>query len=77
MLFFFKLKMGVCVNKKSIDIVHTNNIIDNNIKKNDENNNENEIIIQINYDDNLNNNEDITNFESGPILKILKQNVKQ
>ena len=69
--------MGVCVNKKSIDIVHTNNIIDNNIKKNDENNNENEIIIQINYDDNLNNNEDITNFESGPILKILKQNVKQ
>jgi hypothetical protein len=70
--------MGVCVNKKSIDIVHTNNnFIDNNIKKNDENNNENEIIIQINYDDNLNNNEDITNFESGPILKILKQNVKQ
>ena len=70
--------MGVCVNKKSIDIVHTNNnFIDNNIKKNDEYNNENEIIIQINYDDNLNNNEDITNFESGPILKILKQNVKQ
>jgi len=34
-------------------------------------------MIQINYDDNLNNNEDITNFESGPILKILKQNVKQ
>ena len=70
--------MGVCVNKKSIDIVRTNNnIIDNNIKNNDENNNENEIMIQINYDDNLNNNEDITNFESGPILKILKQNVKQ
>jgi hypothetical protein len=70
--------MGVCVNKKSIDIVHTNNnIIDNNIKNNDENNNENEIMIQINYDDNLNNNEDITNFESGPILKILRQNVKQ
>ena len=70
--------MGVCVNKKSIDIVRTNNnIIHNNIKNNDENNNENEIMIQINYDDNLNNNEDITNFESGPILKILKQNVKQ
>ena len=70
--------MGVCVNKKSIDIVRTNNnIIDNNIKNNDDNNNENEIMIQINYDDNLNNNEDITNFESGPILKILKQNVKQ
>jgi hypothetical protein len=70
--------MGVCVNKKSIDIFRTNNnIIDNNIKNNDDNNNENEIMIQINYDDNLNNNEDITNFESGPILKILKQNVKQ
>ena len=70
--------MGVCVNKKSIDIVRTNNnIIHNNIKNNDDNNNENEIMIQINYDDNLNNNEDITNFESGPILKILKQNVKQ
>ena len=72
--------MGVCVNKKSIDIVRTNNNINNNnIIKNDDlnNNNENKIMIQINYDDNLNNKEDITNFESGPILKILRQNVKQ
>ena len=72
--------MGVCTNKESIEIVPVNNKInDNNIKNDDLNNiknNENELSIE-NNNDNLDNNEVITDNESGPILKLLKQNVKQ
>ena len=72
--------MGVCTNKESIEIVSVNNKInDNNIKNEDLNNiknNENELSIE-NNNDNLDNNEVITDNESGPILKLLKQNVKQ
>ena len=72
--------MGVCTTKESIKIVSVNNNInDNNIKNDDLNdikNNENELSIE-NNNDNLDNNEVITDNESGPILKLLKQNVKQ
>ena len=72
--------MGVCTTKESIKIVPVNNNInDNNIKNDDLNNiknNENELSIE-NNNDNLDNNEVITDNESGPILKLLKQNVKQ
>ncbi len=72
--------MGVCTTKESIKIVPVNNNInDNNINNDDLNdikNNENELSIE-NNNDNLDNNEVITDNESGPILKLLKQNVKQ
>lgn len=67
--------MGVCVNRESIDIIPQNN---ENNKEDDCNNknNENNLSIQNNYD-NLDNKDKITDNESGPILKLLKQNVKQ
>jgi hypothetical protein len=72
--------MGVCTTKESIEIVPVNNKInDSNINNDDLNNiknNENELSIE-NNNDNLDNNEVITDNESGPILKLLKQNVKQ
>jgi len=69
--------MGICVNRDSVDIVSINN--ENDIKKDDLNdkNNGNDLLIQKNCDNNVDNNDKITDNESGPILKLLKQNVKQ